>query len=729
MTRARSHAAAGAGRPTGLGAVAPVPLVVSRFTGGLRLQRAADTQAQPAEGRDAAEPPALLVEDDAGELAPGQMRRSAFLAALRPAVCATAEDALRGTRWSTAGCPWIDRWFSYYEGRSAAQIERALRKYAPEASGAGAAAETIPLLARRVRRSIVTWSETGRVTDVPEGMLDALSGGGVLGVLGRAAAGVAGAVASVAGTVGHALSSLGRLFRWERDDAAAEGGSRATAAQAGPALATREALGPGTSLDAGVRARMETVLGHDFARVRIHADAPAAALARDLDARAFTVGEHVAFGPREYRPGEPVGDAVLAHELAHVAQQEGGAAAAGALPDSGGGGDDESLEVDADRVAAGAVLALHGKTPPAPVRRRAGSGPRQRSGLRLSRCGGSLPALRDPRELLRERDAATVAWPREVREMAQADAKQAKDPERQTALQEAGERTAYNIETALDFLYDEFQKELADAGQNDTRKKEAQKRYLDQVERLRGSYRKLYRLQAKWGFDFIFGAVQTNFQQGKPELTRRKYMLWSSDELDKVDQLLDRIPPAYLKRVKHVLRQGEGTFSAAASWDEKLSTMSIFDLAFKQPDLFLRSFLHEVGHSTDPERKVDSFRLPAAEWMKLSDWRTSTADSLATDLGIGDDAVNKLLATFKEQKRSSSNMTERWPIKVNGRMVTFYKYQAGTKEDPLSLSLDLFVHYDAKRDEQFVSRYARLDPMEDLAESFAVYLLEPGKTQ
>ena len=44
-------------------------------------------------------------------------------------------------------------------------------------------------------------------------------------------------------------------------------------------------------------------------------------MAGELGARAVTVGEHVAFAPGEYRPGTPVGDALLAHELAHVGQQ------------------------------------------------------------------------------------------------------------------------------------------------------------------------------------------------------------------------------------------------------------------------------------------------------------------------------------------------------------------------------------------------------------------------
>ncbi len=65
---------------------------------------------------------------------------------------------------------------------------------------------------------------------------------------------------------------------------------------------------------------------HDFSKVRIHADEPAARAAAALNARAFTVGSHVVFGRGEYAPETPPGQQLLAHELTHVAQQAAGAA-------------------------------------------------------------------------------------------------------------------------------------------------------------------------------------------------------------------------------------------------------------------------------------------------------------------------------------------------------------------------------------------------------------------
>jgi len=91
----------------------------------------------------------------------------------------------------------------------------------------------------------------------------------------------------------------------------------------GPRIAAKiHALsGGGRPLPRGQRAFFEPRIGHDFSQVRIHTDAEAAATARAVQARAFTVGEHVVFGAGEYAPGTDAGRRLLAHELAHVVQQ------------------------------------------------------------------------------------------------------------------------------------------------------------------------------------------------------------------------------------------------------------------------------------------------------------------------------------------------------------------------------------------------------------------------
>lgn len=59
----------------------------------------------------------------------------------------------------------------------------------------------------------------------------------------------------------------------------------------------------------------------DLNRVRIHTDEKAAQSAQDLGARAYTIGSTIVFGRGQYAPLEPSGRWLLAHELAHVAQQ------------------------------------------------------------------------------------------------------------------------------------------------------------------------------------------------------------------------------------------------------------------------------------------------------------------------------------------------------------------------------------------------------------------------
>ena len=101
------------------------------------------------------------------------------------------------------------------------------------------------------------------------------------------------------------------------------------AAQLGGDTATRiEARrGQGAQLPPGERAFFEPRLGTDLDAVRVHDDAEAAGLSRDLGARAFTLGADVFFGAGEFRPGTPVGRHLLAHELTHVLQQQAGDAA------------------------------------------------------------------------------------------------------------------------------------------------------------------------------------------------------------------------------------------------------------------------------------------------------------------------------------------------------------------------------------------------------------------
>lgn len=78
---------------------------------------------------------------------------------------------------------------------------------------------------------------------------------------------------------------------------------------------------PGQLLDSATRTRMEARFGHDFSQVRVHADAQASDSAQAVNARAYTVGRHIAFASGEYAPGSIEGQQLLTHELTHVVQQ------------------------------------------------------------------------------------------------------------------------------------------------------------------------------------------------------------------------------------------------------------------------------------------------------------------------------------------------------------------------------------------------------------------------
>jgi Domain of unknown function (DUF4157) len=78
---------------------------------------------------------------------------------------------------------------------------------------------------------------------------------------------------------------------------------------------------PGHPLDTETRAYFEPRFRYDFSNVRVHTNADAGRSARELSARAYTVGRHIAFAPGEFAPATQDGQKLIAHELAHVAQQ------------------------------------------------------------------------------------------------------------------------------------------------------------------------------------------------------------------------------------------------------------------------------------------------------------------------------------------------------------------------------------------------------------------------
>src|SRR5580693_3002414 len=71
---------------------------------------------------------------------------------------------------------------------------------------------------------------------------------------------------------------------------------------AAPSLVRGVVDSPGRPLDAETRSYMEPRFGYDFSQVRVHTDDEAAESARAVSAKAYTTGNHVAFGAGQYAP-------------------------------------------------------------------------------------------------------------------------------------------------------------------------------------------------------------------------------------------------------------------------------------------------------------------------------------------------------------------------------------------------------------------------------------------
>ena len=110
----------------------------------------------------------------------------------------------------------------------------------------------------------------------------------------------------------------------------------------GPSKSTRDDEGISVhqeGLSPKVRDRVATIVGggepileqdreyfegkfdKDFREVRVHSDADASSIATEISAEAFTLRNHVVFGPVQHDPESEEGKHLLAHELTHVVQQ------------------------------------------------------------------------------------------------------------------------------------------------------------------------------------------------------------------------------------------------------------------------------------------------------------------------------------------------------------------------------------------------------------------------
>lgn len=79
---------------------------------------------------------------------------------------------------------------------------------------------------------------------------------------------------------------------------------------------------PGKPLDVATRDFMEPRFRYDFSQVQLHTDTRAVESANAINALAYTVGRHIVLDAQQSSLSSAAGRELLAHELAHVVQQE-----------------------------------------------------------------------------------------------------------------------------------------------------------------------------------------------------------------------------------------------------------------------------------------------------------------------------------------------------------------------------------------------------------------------
>jgi hypothetical protein len=292
---------------------------------------------------------ARFIVDDNAVPAVGQARKTDFLDKLKTEIGSAVDEAFAGTAYTAISGPYISASMAHYQLSTPAQLEQMMLQYEPGTAQATTADSMIGMVKQKAAADAKDWKEKGGDSS--------------------------GDTEEKPGTLSTIGSLIGGLFK------KAEGGASSSATSPSP-VPVMQQLGKGTSLDQHSQSKLAPALGSGLGNVQVHTDTSAARLSDNMDARAFTVGNHIAFASGEYNPGTVEGDALMAHELAHV-QQQSGAGANGKVVT--GETTTQSLEDDADNAAASSVMNTYGNDPGALARLKKGLG-RMKTGLSVQRC-------------------------------------------------------------------------------------------------------------------------------------------------------------------------------------------------------------------------------------------------------------------------------------------------------------------------------------------------------
>ncbi|HLK27342.1 MAG TPA: DUF4157 domain-containing protein [Puia sp.] len=329
-----------------------------------------------------------FIVDDSATPSEGQMRRSDFLQRLNDGICETVDQALQGTPFSSDNCPYIRAAFARYKNSNPIQLEQAIEHYGLSINSVQSAEDIIQQMKMRVSTGVSQWIKTGDLSGLPEDALAQIPASikamaGMASTIGNISQAVTSGAENLVSGIGNAVAEAGGAVVSGLQSAASSVENILFKSNDGKAHATQspasvmQSLGKGNSIEGSTRSKMENAFGTNFSDVEIHTDSNAANLSKNMNARAFTVGNHIAFGNGEHQPGTLVGDALMAHELAHTLQQSG-------INNSSNHSYD-SLEKDADESAVAVMTKMMTGEEVGSLKK----GKRFKTSLSLNRCSKS----------------------------------------------------------------------------------------------------------------------------------------------------------------------------------------------------------------------------------------------------------------------------------------------------------------------------------------------------